>query len=844
MFSLFKCLVPLLAMSLCSCMWGATTVPEIYLRQSDMKMELNKEAYGLEAMTISKDGRYLLTGDNGGWDMMRGGFGTGRSALRLWDLTQGRQISKMDAGDTIISVAMSPDIRYGVAGGLVPDAGPFSKRPFPPLQIWDMESGRLSKRFGPFAGFQGNEFNSINFSADGRYFLATDWTSVYIFDARTWSLVKTLTPEGYSPPAIIPYKSFVAAFSPDGKYVLSGGPDAILRLWDIASGKQIRTFTGHKAGFLHGGICSVEFSRDGRYAVTNAYNDGKVILWDIGKGAEVRRFEGFESALGMYFMDKGLSFSPDGNQVFVVGDTIRDVKTGQITTDLRHAWKGIKIAGRNPVSGVYHPNGKFVLMTMDDAAVRIYDVKTGDEVAVLIAFEDGEWLTITPEGYYNASEKGAQYLSVTMGETSYSVERFYDVFYRPDIVTAKLRGEDIRDLITITMMDAIKSPPPVVTISPVAASPASPKAKVCYNVKSAGGGIGEVRLFHNGKLIESDGYYKESAKAAAEKTQLAAMDSKAIYAEMRSVKIKEKMETSPVAAKAKGEDFNDCREIDTVPGENEISIAAFNKDNTVQSYMQTARFSSAVKPEEPRLYILSIGIDRYRDGAINLKYAVKDSLDMKEKLLKQAQTLYQPRNIHDELLTDDKATKANITARLSALSQQIRPGDSFILFAAGHGVLLQNQYYMLTSDYDGKVTDANLISSNEIVEASKRIRSLSQLFIFDTCHAGGVDTIVSGLYDARMSVLAKKMGLHIYASASDKQTSMDGYKGNGLFTHTLLDGLNNNRGADNSGVGKVTVVGLGNYAKERTTSLSREIGHSQTPLIINFGKDYPLYQIR
>ena len=113
---------------------------------------------------------------------------------------------------------------------------------------------------------------------------------------------------------------------------------------------------------------------------------------------------------------------------------------------------------------------------------------------------------------------------------------------------------------------------------------------------------------------------------------------------------------------------------------------------------------------------------------------------------------------------------------------------------AGHGVLLQNQYYMLTSEYDGKVNDNNLISSNEIVEISKKIKSLSQLFIFDTCHAGGVDYIVSGLYDARMSVLAKKkMGLHIYASANSKEAAMDGYQGNGLFTYTLLDGLNNKK---------------------------------------------------
>jgi hypothetical protein len=702
----------------------------------------------------------------------------------------------------------------------------------------------ISKTIQPFEGFLGNEFNSVVYSADGRYFLATDWTSVYIFDARTWSLIRTLTPAGYRPPVIIPYKSFVATFSRDGKYVLSGGPDAIVRLWDINSGREIKTFKGHKSGNLHGGICSVEFSPDGKYAITNAYNDGNVILWDIEKGTEVKRFSDFPSVLGMSFMDKGLSFSPDGKNVLVVGDTIWDVHAGKVVTDLRHAWKGIKIGGRNPVSGQYHPNGRYVLMTMDDAAVRIYDAKTGDEAAVLIGFEDGEWLTITPEGYYNSSEKGAQYLSVKVGETSYSVERFYDVFYRPDIVTAKLKGEDIRDLITITMQDAIKTPPPVVKINAITAAPGSPRAKVCYNIQSAGGGIGEIRVFHNGKLIESDGFYKEASKTTIEKTQLAGLDSKAIYEEMRSVKIQEKAAISPVTAKAKGNEFNDCKEMDVVSGENEISVTAFNQNNTVQSYLQTAKFSSAVKSEEPRLYILSIGIDQYRDNKINLKYAVKDSKDIKEKLLSQAATIYQPRNIHSVILTDREATKAGITGKINELSRVIKPQDSFILFVAGHGVLLQNQYYMLTSDYDGRVTDAGIISSNEIVDISKKINSLSQLFIFDTCHAGGVDFLVSGLYDARMSVLAKKMGLHIYASASGKQAAMDGYRNNGLFTYSLLDGLNNNRQADKYHDGKVSIVGLGEYSRKMTTGISRQIGHEQTPLIINFGKDSPLYKLQ
>ena len=153
---------------------------------------------------------------------------------------------------------------------------------------------------------------------------------------------------------------------------------------------------------------------------------------------------------------------------------------------------------------------------------------------------------------------------------------------------------------------------------------------------------------------------------------------------------------------------------------------------------------------------------------------------MAARLATQSATLYRPDHIHHELIRDGEATKATILGRIDAVAQKIKPYNHFILFVAGHGVLLQNQYYMLTHDYAGRPEEANMISSNEIVEMSKRIKSLNQLLIFDTCHAGGVDYIVSGLYDARMSVLARKMGIHIDASASDKEATMDGVSP-GLF---------------------------------------------------------------
>ncbi|MBI5204676.1 MAG: caspase family protein [Nitrospirae bacterium] len=805
----FKILILFCAIFLASCMPTSiipTTTPKINLKSGDMTMELTQPAYRVFSTDFSSDGRYVLAGDVG-------------EVFRLWDIEMGTMIRKFTGhpvsyrGGGIVA-AFSPDGKYALSAGKG-------------LKLWDLSTGKEIRTFGD------KQVDAIAFSHDGKHALSGEMNPMYPLSRRPghvalWDVEKGK--EIWS----IPVTAWSVAVSPDGRYALTGGFGIKMLLLDISTGKVIKEFNINDA-------LSVNFSSDGRYALSGGL-DGVIKVWDLLTGAQIKAFKGHTGGNGIF----SVAFSPDGKYALSGGGSDGLVKLWDISsgTEVR------VFQGHSPdfivavTSVKFLPNGRYIL-TGGDSSVRLWDISTGREIAMMVTFENGEWIAITSDGYYNSSEKGAQYLSVKVGETSYSVDSFYDVFYRPDIVAAKLRGEDIKDLITITMKDAIKSPPPGVEINPITASPASPKAKVCYNVKSTGGGIGEVRLFHNGKLIESDGYYKDMAKTTSDKTQLIAMNSKAIYEDMRSVKIKEKgIETGTTTTKSKGEVFNDCKEIDAISGENEISITAFNKDNTVQGYMQTAKFNSTVKQEDSHLYILSIGIDQYKDDTINLKYAVKDSKDIEEKILKQASTLYKPENIHYELLTDNNATKTNITNKITELSKKIKPTDSFILFVAGHGVLLQNQYYMLTSEYDGKVNEDSLISSNEIVEISKKIKSLSQLFIFDTCHAGGVDTIVSGLYDARMSVLAKKMGLHIYASANSKQAAMDGYQGNGLFTYTLLDGLNDKKEADKNKDSKISLVELGEYSKQTTTDLSKKIGHQQTPLIINFGKDNTVYNLR
>ena len=788
--------------------------------------------HGITSVDLSSDGKQIISGGNI------------NNSLKLWDAATGKQILSL-AGDTdiVYAVTFSPDGRYGLSGSANNT-----------IKLWNMTTGKEIKAF--VGHTKDDLILSVSFSPDSRYILSGGSDNILkLWDIGTGREIRTFVGHAGWVSSVV--------FSPDGRYDISGSWDNTLKLWDVSTGREIRTFAGQRGvdtksravakdgtpvppiiqleadkmawgmSSFAGRISSVAFSPDGRYVVSGSW--GKIItLWDIATGLAIRSLTGHKERIN------SVAFSPDGTQIISAArdNTIKlwNVVTGrEIRTFTGH------IGEIN--SATFSMDGQKFISGGSDGTIRLWDINTGAEIVKFVSLKGGEWIVITAEGYYNSSSLGHEYLNIRQGAKVYGIDQFYDVFYRPDIVAAKLRGDDISDLITLTLDEALKNPPPTVEFSSVPSQTDQPKVKVCYQVKSTGGGIGEVRLFHNGKLIQSDGYYREVAKTSAATTQLSSLNSRSIYADMRSLHIKAKTGAAFIANKSKGDLFEDCKEVDAIAGENEVSVSAFNGGNTVQSYLKTAKFNSGIKSADPHLYILSIGIDQYKDSSVNLKYAVKDAKDLEEKIKTQSATLYPPLNIHYSLVTDQEANKTNIISKINELADTIKPQDSFILFVAGHGVLLQNQYYMLTHDFNGQVSDTSMISSNEIVEMSKKIKSLSQLFIFDTCHAGGVDTIISGLYDARISVLAKKMGLHIYASANDKQAAMDGYKGNGLFTYTLLDGLNNNKGADKNKDGKVSVVGLGEYSKKMTTTISKEIGHSQTPLIINFGKDSTIYKL-
>ena len=366
---------------------------------------------------------------------------------------------------SVESVAFSPDGRFALSGGRDNT-----------MRLWDVNIG---KEIRSFAGHTSYVY-AFAFSPDRRYVLSVD-DKLHVWDVQTGKEIRSFTGQANLVGS--------ATFSPDGRFVLLGCRDNILRLLNVKTGKEIRSFTGHTDI-----VPSVAFSPDGRFALSGS-SDKTLRLWDVNTGKEIRSFAEHTA------FRSPIAFSPDG-MLFLSGcydKTLQlwDVNTGKkIRSFVGHTNVATSVA--------FSPDGRLVLSGSWDKTARIWDVNTGKEITQLISFVDGEWITITPKGYFNASANGAKHLNVRVGNNVYGIDQFYNRFYRPELVELALAGKAIKATEDIGAL-AKRSPAPTVNLiaptSDVSVNKETITVKVA--VKDNGGGIGDILVYRNGVQVSN-----------------------------------------------------------------------------------------------------------------------------------------------------------------------------------------------------------------------------------------------------------------------------------------------------------------------------------------------------
>jgi WD40 repeat protein/tRNA A-37 threonylcarbamoyl transferase component Bud32 len=206
--------------------------------------------------------------------------------------------------------------------------------------------------------------NGVCFSPDGRRLATASWDrTVRLWDAATGQELRALTGHAGSLTSV--------CFSPDGRRLASASDDKTVRVWDAATGQELRALKGHTHE-----VQSVCFSPDSRrLASTDSggyHEPGGIKIWDAATGQELRALKGHTDTASV-------CFSPDGRRL---------ASTAQNTVQVWDADAGQEVralkADRGVLTGVcFSPDGRRLATASSDHTVRVWDAATGKELLLL-----------------------------------------------------------------------------------------------------------------------------------------------------------------------------------------------------------------------------------------------------------------------------------------------------------------------------------------------------------------------------------------------------------------------------------------------------------------------------
>jgi WD40 repeat protein/uncharacterized CHY-type Zn-finger protein len=202
------------------------------------------------------------------------------------------------------------------------------------------------------------------------------------------------------------------SITPDGKRVISGSSDGAVKVWDIESGKCVTNFEGH-----HGWVHGVTITPDGKHVVSGSA-DRTIKVWDLESGDCISNFKGHTGIICIW----AVAVTPSGSRIVTgsVDNTLKvwDIKSGQCIFTLEDH--------TDTVYGVaVTPDGKQVISGSGDRTLKVWDLKTGDCIATFEGHtESVGGVVVTPDGKWVISGSADKLIKIWNIETGKCIATF------------------------------------------------------------------------------------------------------------------------------------------------------------------------------------------------------------------------------------------------------------------------------------------------------------------------------------------------------------------------------------------------------------------------------------
>jgi WD40 repeat protein len=234
------------------------------------------------------------------------------------------------------------------------------------------------------------EFHEIAFSHDGKQVLVAcdnntafgwDWKSKKK-DIELTGFLNVRDKGGLNYDPNFYWQSNIAKFvrfknslliSNDGKTLIKGKFGTKVKRWDIATGKAVMEYTGHKKGVL-----CYDLSKDGRKLLTGG-GDGKIMLWDLQTGDSLQVIESYREPIF------DIHFSSDEKQVTSSSwdgtMKIHDLTTGKMTTYF-------DLENYSAYTILFHPSDLYIISARLNNTLQMWEIDTRKEVRNFVGHTD------------------------------------------------------------------------------------------------------------------------------------------------------------------------------------------------------------------------------------------------------------------------------------------------------------------------------------------------------------------------------------------------------------------------------------------------------------------------